>query len=95
MTYRKLLMLIGIGLISPFLAGCGSLLPKLEVIKEYVYVHDDIPQALLADCYGYDGPIVDNGDLAEAYITERQGRLACSADKQGLREWSDSVKGKP
>lgn len=52
-----------------------------------MYVHDDIPAALLADCAGYSGPLVDNGDLAHAYITERQGLAACNADKEALREW--------
>ena len=52
-----------------------------------MYVHDDLPTALLADCHGYDGPLVNNGDLAQAYITERQGRVACTADKEALREW--------
>ena len=53
-----------------------------------MYVHDDIPTALLADCVGYSGPLVDNGDLAQAYVTERQGRVACTADKEALREWN-------
>ena len=52
-----------------------------------MYVHDAVPTPLLADCPGYDGPLVDNGDLAQAYVTERQGRLACNADKEALREW--------
>ena len=52
-----------------------------------MYVHD-LPPALLADCVGYDGPLVDNGDLAQAYIAERQGRVACTADKEALREWN-------
>ena len=58
------------------------------MIKEYVYVHDDLPTTLLADCAGYSGPLVNNGDLAQAYITERQGRVACTADKEALREWN-------
>ena len=53
-----------------------------------MYVHDDLPTALLADCPGYAGPLVNNGDLAQAYITERQGRVACNADKEALREWN-------
>ena len=53
-----------------------------------MYVHDDLPSALLADCVGYSGPLVDNGDLAQAYVTERQGRVACNADKEALREWN-------
>ena len=53
-----------------------------------MYVHDDIPTALLADCHGYAGPLDTNGDLAQAYITERQGRVACTADKEALREWN-------
>ena len=52
-----------------------------------MYVYDDLPTALLADCAGYSGPLVDNGDLAQAYIAERQGRVACTADKEALREW--------
>ena len=52
-----------------------------------MYVYDALPTALLADCPGYDGPLVDNGDLALAYITERQGRVACNNDKEALREW--------
>ena len=83
MTSNKLLKLTAIGLLSLFLLGCGS----PSIIKEYVYVHDDLPPALLADCVGYSGPLVDNGDLAQAYITERQGRVACTADKEALREW--------
>ena len=53
-----------------------------------MYVHDDLPSTLLADCVGYDGPLDNNGDLARAYITERQGRVACTADKEALREWN-------
>ena len=60
-----------------------------------MYVHDDLPTALLADCVGYSGPLVDNGDLAHAYVTERQGRLACNADKEALREWEAQRKAEP
>ena len=60
-----------------------------------MYVYDDLPTALLADCPGYDGPLVDNGDLAQAYITERQGRVACNADKEALREWNAKRMAKP
>ncbi len=84
MLYKKLLLPVLIGLGSLFLAACGT----PSVIKEYVYVHDDLPTALLADCPGYSGPLVTNGDLAQAYITERQGRVACNADKEALREWN-------
>ena len=84
MLYKKLLLPVLIGLGSLSLTACST----QSVIKEYVYVHDDIPTALLADCPGYDGPLVDNGDLAQAYITERQGRVACTADKEALREWN-------
>ena len=71
-------------IMASLLAGCST----TKVIKEYVYVHDDLPTALLADCAGYSGPLVNNGDLAQAYITERQGRVACTADKEALREWN-------
>ena len=84
MLYKKLLKLTAIGLLSLFLLGCVS----PSIIKEYVYVHDDLPTALLADCVGYSGPLVDNGDLAQAYITARQGRVVCTADKEALREWN-------
>ena len=84
MLYKKLLPVVLIGLGSLSLTACGT----PSVIKEYVYVHDDIPTALLADCPGYAGPLVNNGDLAQAYITERQGRVACTADKEALREWN-------
>ena len=84
MLYKKLLPVVLIGLGSLSLLGCST----QSVIKEYVYVYDDLPTALLADCVGYSGPIVDNGDLAQAYITERQGRVACTADKEALREWN-------
>lgn len=84
MIYKKLLLPALIGLGSLSLLGCST----PSVIKEYVYVYDDLPAALLADCPGYDGPLVDNGDLARAYITERQGRVACNADKEALREWN-------
>ena len=83
MLYKKLLMLTLIGLGSLSLQSCST----PSAIKEYVYVHDALPPSLLADCPGYDGPLVDNGDLADAYITERQGRVACNADKEALREW--------
>ena len=82
MTSKKPLLLVLTGLVSLFLTGCVS----PSIVKEYVYVHDDLPTALLADCVGYSGPLVDNGDLAQAYITERQGRVACTADKEALRE---------
>ena len=84
MLYKKLLPVVLIGLGSLSLTACVT----PSVIKEYVYVHDDLPTTLLADCHGYDGPLVDNGDLARAYITERQGRVACTADKEALREWN-------
>ena len=84
MPYKKLLLLVLTGLGSLSLAACST----PSVIKEYVYVYDDLPTALLADCPGYDGPLDTNGDLAQAYITERQGRVACTADKEALREWN-------
>ena len=84
MLYKKLLPVVLIGLGSLSLTGCST----QSVIKEYVYVRDDLPAALLADCPGYDGPLVNNGDLAQAYIAERQGRVACNADKEALREWN-------
>ena len=84
MTSKKPLLLVLTALVSLSLMGCVT----PSIIKEYVYVHDDIPTALLADCVGYSGPLVDNGDLAHAYITERQGRVACTADKEALREWN-------
>ena len=60
-----------------------------------MYVYDDLPTTLLADCPGYAGPLVDNGDIARAYITERQGRVACNADKEALREWDAKRMAKP
>ena len=84
MLYKKLLLPVLIGLGSLSLMGCVT----PSIVKEYVYVHDDLPTALLADCVGYSGVLVDNGDLAQAYITERQGRVACTADKEALREWN-------
>ena len=83
MPYKKLLLPVLIGLGSLSLTACGT----PSVIKEYVYVHDDLPATLLADCPGYDGPLVNNGDLANAYLAERQGRVACNSDKEALREW--------
>ena len=91
MTSKKPLLLVLIGLVSLSLTACGT----QSVIKEYVYVHDDLPTTLLADCPGYDGPLVNNGDLAQAYITERQGRVACNADKEALREWNAKRMAKP
>ena len=91
MLYKKLLPVVLIGLGSLSLTACVT----PSVIKEYVYVHDDLPTTLLADCPGYDGPLVDNGDLAQAYITERQGRVACNADKEALREWEAKRGAKP
>ena len=91
MLYKKLLPVVLIGLGSLFLTGCVT----PSVIKEYVYVHDDLPTTLLADCPGYDGPLDTNGDLANAYITERQGRVACTADKEALREWDAKRMAKP
>ena len=84
MTSKKPLLLVLIGLVSLFLTACST----QSVIKEYVYVHDDLPTTLLADCPGYDGPLVNNGDLANAYLAERQGRVACNADKEALRGWN-------
>ena len=60
-----------------------------------MYVHDDLPATLLADCPGYDGPIVNNGDLANAYLAERQALAACNADKEALREWDAKRMAKP
>ena len=84
MLYKKLLPVVLIGLWSLSLLGCST----QSVIKEYVYVYDDLPTTLLADCPGYDGPLVDNGDLAVAYLAERQALAACNADKEALREWN-------
>ena len=83
MLYKKLLLPVLIGLGSLFLTGCVS----PSIIKEYVYVHDDLPTTLLADCVGYSGPLDTNGDLAQAYLAERQALAACNADKEALREW--------
>ena len=65
------------------------------MIKEYVYVHDRVPAELLRDCPGYTGPLVTNGDLAGAYLTERQALAACNADKEALREWESKRMAKP
>lgn len=65
------------------------------MIKEYVYVRDDLPATLLADCPGYAGPLDTNGDLANAYLAERQGRVACNADKEALREWDSKRRAEP
>ena len=83
MLYKKLLPVVLIGLGSLSLASCST----QSVIKEYIYVRDDLPTTLLADCPGYDGPLVNNGDLAQAYLAERQALAACNADKEALREW--------
>ena len=91
MIYKKLLLLVLIGLVSLCLTACVT----PSVIKEYVYVHDDLPTTLLAACPGYDGPLVTNGDLANAYLAERQGRVACNADKEALREWDAKRMAKP
>ena len=91
MLYKKLLPVVLIGLGSLFLTGCVT----PSIVKEYVYVHDDLPSTLLADCPGYDGPLVNNGDLAQAYIAERQGLRACNADKEALREWNAKRMAKP
>ena len=91
MLYKKLLLPVLIGLGSLSLTACVT----PSVIKEYVYVYDDLPTPLLADCPGYSGPLVDNGDLARAYITERQGRVACNADKEALREWDSKRRAEP
>ena len=91
MLYKKLLPVVLIGLGSLFLTACGT----QSVIKEYVYVHDDLPTTLLAACPGYDGPLDTNGDLANAYLAERQGRIACNSDKEALREWDAKRMAKP
>ena len=91
MLYKKLLLLVLIGLVSLSLLGCST----PSVIKEYVYVHDDLPATLLADCPGYDGPLVNNGDLARAYLGEKQALAACNADKEALREWDSKRMAKP
>lgn len=70
-------------IMASLLAGCST----TKIVKEYIYVHDDLPATLLAACPGYDGPLDTNGDLAKAYIAERQGLAACNADKEALREW--------
>ena len=91
MLYKKLLLLVLIGLGSLSLLGCST----QSVIKEYIYVHDDLPTTLLADCPGYDGPLDTNGDLAQAYLAERQALAACNADKEALREWDSKRMAKP
>ena len=84
MPYKKLLPVALIGLASLSLTACVT----PSVIKEYVYVHDDLPTTLLAACPGYTGPLDTNGDLAQAYLAERQALAACNADKEALREWN-------
>lgn len=91
MLYKKLLLPVLIGLGSLSLLGCST----QSVIKEYVYVHDDLPATLLADCPGYDGPLVTNGDLAAAYQGSKQALVACNADKEALREWDAKRMAKP
>ena len=91
MIYKKLLMLVLIGLGSLSLPACST----QSVIKEYVYVHDDLPATLLAACPGYYGPLDTNGDLANAYLAERQALAACNADKEALREWDSKRMAKP
>ena len=91
MLCKKLLPVVLIGLGSLSLTACST----PSVIKEYVYVHDDLPTTLLADCHGYDGPLVNNGDLAKAYLAERQALAACNADKEALREWDAKRMAKP
>ena len=78
-------------IMASLLAGCST----TKIVKEYVYVHDDIPATLLADCPGYDGPLDTNGDLANAYLAERQALAACNADKEALREWDSKRMAKP
>ena len=91
MLYKKLLPVVLIGLGSLSLLGCST----QSVIKEYVYVHDTVPADLLASCPGYDGPLVDNGDLAQAYLGEKQALAACNADKEALREWESKRMAEP
>ena len=91
MLYKKLLLPALIGLGSLSLLGCST----QSVIKEYVYVHDRVPAELLRDCPGYTGPLVTNGDLAGAYLSERQALAACNADKEALREWESKRMAKP
>ena len=91
MPYKKLLLPVLIGLASLSLTACVT----PSVIKEYVYVHDAVPSALLADCPGYAGPLVNNGDLAQAYLAERQALAACNADKEALREWDSKRMAEP
>lgn len=84
MIYKKLLLPVLIGLGSLFLTACST----QSVIKEYVYVHDTLPEELLKECPGYSGAVITNGDLAAAYLAEKQGLRACNADKEALREWN-------
>ena len=91
MLYKKLLLPVLIGLVSLSLMGCVT----PSVIKEYVYVHDRVPTDLLRDCPGYAGPLVNNGDLAQAYLAERQALAACNADKEAMREWEAKRMAKP
>ena len=91
MLYKKLLLPVLIGLGSLSLTSCST----QSVIKEYVYVHDRVPAELLRDCPGYAGPLVTNGDLAGAYLAERQALAACNADKEALREWESKRMAEP
>lgn len=84
MIYKKLLPVVLIGLGSLSLTACVT----PSVIKEYVYVHDTLPEELLKECPGYSGAVITNGDLAAAYLAEKQGLRACNADKEALREWN-------
>lgn len=78
-------------IMASLLAGCST----TKIVKEYIYVRDAVPSALLADCPGYAGPLVNNGDLARAYLGEKQALAACNADKEALREWDAKRMAKP
>lgn len=67
-----------------FLVACSTV--PGPTIVQHEYIKQDIPANLLAPCEGYAGIPSTNGELAEAYIKERQGREQCNADKASIQE---------
>lgn len=91
MLYKKLLLVVLIGLWSLSLLGCST----PSVIKEYVYVQAVLPADFTRPCDPAPQTPSTNGALAQAFLDAKQALAKCDADKEALREWDAKRMAKP
>ena len=101
MNFKKLLTLLGIGLIplsltawrrplavalsASVLAGCSTPLNGPEIVYKTRVV--GIPSSLLQDCPRADlGSLRTNADLARTVLAQDEALASCNADKAAIRQ---------